>query len=311
MPSTTHPIRNKKLSFFLYAIFSIAYFLWYGLVVGLNVGHILFFLMISGLVFSSHITRKLALCFSPFFVYLMFYESLRILHDYNIFPIRNEELYLLEKKIFGVNVDGLRMTLCEYFAEHHHLIPDIISGVFYISWVPIPIAYTLYLFFKKERNIAFDFWICFLIANLFGFMLYIVFPAAPPWYYFKYGAIIDLHAPGEPGALLRFDNLVRMPIYQNMYSAGSNVFGAIPSMHAAFPMMLVYYSTKRINPFLTTLFIASMFSIWFGAIYTSHHYVIDVFLGILCATLAILIVEKLLKKAKTKDYFARAYRFMN
>jgi hypothetical protein len=95
-----------------------------------------------------------------------------------------------------------------------------------------------------------------------------------------------------------------------MYSAGSNVFGAIPSMHAAFPMMLVFYSTKRRNPFLTGLFIISMLSIWFGAIYTSHHYLIDILLGMSCAILAILIVEKIIKKGRFKKYMERAYLYL-
>ena len=310
MPSLSNLLANKKIGYLLYVAFSIVYFLWFSLVVGLNPGQIVFYVAITILVFSSHITRKLALCFSPFFIYLTLYDSLRVLHEYNIFTIRNEELYLLEKSLFGINLEGARFTLCEYFAEHTHIFLDIISGIFYISWVPIPIAYALYLFIKKERNIAFDFWTCFLIANMLGFVLYIIFPAAPPWYYLKYGGVIDIHAPGEAGGLLRFDQLVGLPIYQNMYSAGSNVFGAIPSMHAAFPMMLVFYSTKRRNPFLTGLFIISMLSIWFGAIYTSHHYLIDILLGMSCAILAILIVEKIIKKGRFKKYMERAYLYL-
>ena len=91
-----------------------------------------------------------------------------------------------------------------------------------------------------------------------------------------------------------------------MYSQSSNVFGALPSMHAAFPLLLTYYSTRYKNWFLTGLFVLSLSGIWFGAIYTSHHYLIDILAGIFCGFLGIMITERLLNKAN-RDGFLYKY----
>ena len=272
-------------------ILSIAYWLWKGLLVGVGGMEIGFFMLCMALIFVSSQTRKLFVCFSPFLMYVFLYNSLKILHHYNPFPIHNQALYDYEVQFFGVNVDGEMISLCEFFNLHIHPFFDVISGAFYITWAPFPILFGLLLFFKKERQLLFNFWSCFLIVNLFGFLIYIILPAAPPWYYLKYGADIILDLGGEPAGLARFDHLIGLDLYKNMYSQGTNTFGALPSMHAAFPMVLSYYSLKYGNKLLSTLFLISMIAIWFGAIYSNHHYFIDVLMGICCGIIGIFLTE--------------------
>ena len=137
-------------------------------------------------------SRQFVYVFLPFFIYLVLYDSLRILHDYNIFEVINQSLYDLELSLFGVNENGTTITLNEYFANRQHIILDIYAGIFYISWVPFPIFFTILLFFKKWESLAFRYWLSFLITNLLGFVIYITLPAAPPWYYFEYGAVVNL-----------------------------------------------------------------------------------------------------------------------
>lgn len=270
---------------------SILYWLWKGLVVGVGGMEIAFYALSVTLVFCNSESRKLFVCFLPFFIYMFLYNSLKILHHYNPFPIHNQALYDYEVRFFGINVDGVKMSLCEFFNLHIHPVFDIIAGSFYITWAPFPILFGLLLFFKKKRRILFNFWTCFLIVNLFGFLIYIVLPAAPPWYYLKYGADIILDLGGEAAGLLRFDEMIGLDIYKNMYSQGTNTFGALPSMHAAFPMVLTYYSLKYGNKLLSGLFFISMLAIWFGAIYSNHHYIIDVLMGICCGIMGILLTE--------------------
>jgi len=265
--------------------------LWFGWVVGWDPTAIILLSLVGLLSFISRGTRQFLLSFSPFLIYLTCYISLKILPKYNPFEVINKGLYDLELNLFGVNLSGKKVILCELANAHLSTFADCISGIFYITWAPFPILFGIFLFFKRKRKILFDFWICFLIANLFGFVIYIIFPAAPPWYYLKYGDIINLTAGGEPGGLARFDDLIGFPLYHNMYSQGTNTFGALPSMHAAFPLILSFYSRKYKNIGLTVLFLISMVCIWFGAVYSNHHYLIDVILGIICAILGIIITE--------------------
>lgn len=170
--------------------------------------------------------------------------------------------------------------------------------------MPFPLIFASYVFFKGRSRLSFQLWTAFLITNLFGFIIYITLPAAPPWYYLEYGPIVDFTTPGNPAGLLRFDEIINLPIYQNMYSNASNVFGALPSMHAAFPVLLTFYSLRYNNKFLSSLFALSILGIWFGAVYSSHHYIIDLLMGVICAIIGILITEYWFKNHKEDSMLA-------
>ena len=64
-----------------------------------------------------------------------------------------------------------------------------------------------------------------------------------------------------------------------MYTKNANVFAAIPSLHAAFPTILLIYGLKKGLKYAAIPFFVIMIGIWFAAIYTYHHYIIDVLLG--------------------------------
>ena len=137
----------------------------------------------------------------------------------------------------------------------------------------------------------------FLLVNLIGFAGYYIHPAAPPWYAINYGFEAILNTPGNTAALGRFDELVGLPICDSLYSRNSNVFAAIPSLHAAYMVVAFYYAlVKKCHPAIITIFAVLMCGIWFTAVYSSHHYIIDVLLGITCALLGILFFEKGLMK---------------
>jgi len=291
--------------------FSLLYWLWFGCVVGVTAMEVAFFILIMGLIFGNHTSRRLAIAFSPFFFYLICYGSLKILHHYNGFPIHIEDLYQAELNIFGFEHDGTRIAPCDYFETHTHPILDFISGLFYITWVPFPIAFTLWAFFKGRAKLVFNFWLAFLIANLLGFIGYIVYPAAPPWYFLEYGAQLNISLPNGTAGLGRFDEMVGIPVYKSMYAGGTNTFGAMPSMHAAFPLILVYFSRKVNKKFLTLLFVLSLIAIWFGAVYSNHHYVIDVIMGIICGILGIFTTELYLNRKFAPAWFKSAVKYIN
>jgi len=288
-----------------YALFTIVYFAWYVFLVGTNAMTFAFFAIVTLLFFVSPKTRKIFYVFLPFFIYLVLYDSLRILHDYNIFTIHNKDLYDLEVAWFGIELNGTKATMNEYFQFHQNKFMDLMSGIFYISWVPFPLAFTIYLIFKKRYYLAFNFWLAFLITNLLGFIIYITLPAAPPWYYLEYGAQINLDTVGQSAGLARFDEMIGFGLYETMYSQSSNVFGALPSMHAAFPLLLTVYSLRYKNYWFTALFALSMLSIWIGAVYTSHHYILDILLGILCGVFGYLITEYWLKNSHSERFLGR------
>ena len=265
--------------------------------VGLRPEHLLMVFIFLILFFAKKSTRKLAVGLLPFFIFGISYDWMRVYPNYEVNPIDVQNLYDFEKSLFGIEENGSLLIPCEYFALHHSVIADILAGFFYLCWVPVPIAFCLWLYLKKDRRLYLRFSMVFLLVNLIGFAGYYIHPAAPPWYAINYGFEAILNTPGNTAALGRFDELVGLPIFDSLYSRNSNVFAAIPSLHAAYMVVAFYYAlVKKCHPAIITIFAVLMCGIWFTAVYSSHHYIIDVLLGITCALLGIFIFEKGLMK---------------
>ena len=288
------PSRNEILTVVVIAIIFIAITTVF---VGLRPEHLLIVSIFLILFFAGKSTRKLGVGLLAFFIFGISYDWMRVYPNYEVNPIDVRNLYDLEKFLFGIEENGTLLIPCEYFALHHSVIADILAGFFYLCWVPVPIAFGLWLYLKKDRRLYLRFSIVFLLVNLIGFAGYYIHPAAPPWYAINYGFEAILNTPGNTAALGRFDELVGLPIFDSLYSRNSNVFAAIPSLHAAYMVVAFYYAlVKKCHPAIITIFAVLMCGIWFTAVYSSHHYIIDVLLGITCALLGILFFEKGLMK---------------
>jgi hypothetical protein len=185
---------------------------------------------------------------------------------------------------------------------------DFWAGFFYLCWVPVPILFGLSLYFMNQRNLYLRFAIVFLFVNLIGFAGYYIHPAAPPWYVMKYGFEPILNTPGDVAGLGRFDEMTGLGIFDSLYSRNSNVFAAVPSLHSAYMVIAFYYSLKAKYPnFLRVIFGIIMFGIWFTAVYSAHHYIIDAILGASCSVLGIFIFEKILMKWGAFNRFIGRY----
>jgi hypothetical protein len=236
---------------------------------------------------------------------------MRIYPNYQVNSIDIKGLYDLEKSLFGINEGGNIITPCEYFSIHHCTIADAFAGIFYLCWVPVPIAFGLWLYFK-DKYLYLKYAMVFLFVNLIGFAGYYIHPAAPPWYAINYGFVPIINTPGNVGGLGRFDQLIGFPIFHSIYGRNANVFAAIPSLHAAYMLVaLIYAIMKKCNIAIITLFAIIMVGIWCTAVYASHHYIIDVTLGIACALLGTLIFEKgLLKLNGFKKFVSNYYNYI-
>ncbi len=276
-------------------IFSIVYFAWYIKVVGWRSEHFTMYALLVGSYFGNRTTRDFVKAFVIFAIYWIIYDSLRVLPNYEVNPIHIREPYDLDKSLFGIHFEGQLLTLNEYFAKVHKPFWDIVAGIFYINWVPVPLAFGVYLF-VKDRAMYYRFSYCFVFVNLIGFIIYYTYPAAPPWYVAQYGFEPDFSIPGNVAGLKYFDELLNVNLFHGMYEKNANVFAAMPSMHSAFPLIVLFYAIqKRVGWFLI-FFVIFCIGIWSSAVYTGHHYVIDVLAGITCAIVGIFLFERYVKK---------------
>jgi membrane-associated phospholipid phosphatase len=171
----------------------------------------------------------------------------------------------------------------------------------------VPLAFAAYLYISNKQQFL-HFSLTFFLVNLIGFCIYYIHPAAPPWYVNLNGFDFNLGVPGNATGLVRFDNLVHLPIFESIYARNSNVFAALPSLHCAYPVVVFYYAVKNRLGFVNWLFALFMAGIWFSAVYSGHHYVTDVLAGIICAIAGILLFQKVLLKRKVFQKWINKYK---
>ena len=252
--------------------------------------------------FASAPSRNIILGFSIFIIYWIIFDFMKAFPNYRYQPVHIESLYRTDKTLFGVMVDGQRLTQNEYWQLHDTPLLTVITGICYLTWVPVPLLFSLYLFFTR-RKAFFHFALLFLLVNLIGFIIYYAYPAAPPWYVAQYGFHFYPGTPGNPAGLSRFDNFFHRAIFKSIYAQSSNVFAAMPSLHSAYPLLVFYFGLKNRLGWINGLFAAIMAGIWFSAVYNDHHYVLDILAGIGCAVTGILLFEWMDKKSSHWNAF--------
>lgn len=262
---------------------TLVYFAWFYFLVGLRVEHVGLYFALLGLYLVHPVSRRFVLAFSAFIFYWLIYDSLRILPNYAVNPIHVTGPYALEKMLFGLNGPaGLRITLNEFFAQQNYPALDVLSGLFYLNWVPVPLLFAAWLY-RHNKPLFIRFSYGFLFTNLLGFVIYYLYPAAPPWYIEGHGFNVQVGTPGNAAGLLKFDAFFGIHLFAGMYQKNANVFAAIPSLHSAYPVLCFLYGRHLGKTWLNFVFSIFIAGIWFAAVYTRHHYVIDVLAGGLVA----------------------------
>ena len=275
---------------------SVGYILLSRYLIGFRSEQVVLLVLTNGFYFFSDATRKFITAFSIFIVYWILFDYMKAFPNYNYNTVHIESLYDLEKSIFGIKSGLSVLTPNEFWIKHQHPFLDVMSGLFYLTWIPLPLSLAGYLFFKNRPQF-FNFAFTFLLVNLIGFVIYYLYPAAPPWYSQQYGFKFIANTPGNTAGLSRFDSFFNVGIFKSIYSKSSNVFAAMPSLHSSYPLIALYYAVKsKISLGLTIIIGITLPGIWFAAVYTSHHYVLDVLAGISCAITGIILVNLFIAK---------------
>lgn len=276
--------------------------------VGFRPEHPVLALLIFGLFFATAPTRRLLVALVPFILFGVSYDWMNIVPNYTVNPVDVAGLYNTEKALFGISAAGTTLTPNEFFAIHHCAAADFFAGLFYLCWVPLPIVFGLWLYFSGRSSAYLHFAIVFLLVNLLGFAGYYIHPAAPPWYVAMHGFEAIEGTPGAVAGLGRFDAMTGLGIFDALYARNANVFAAMPSLHSAYTLVAFVYALKSRSPLAwkAVLGIVTL-GIWFTAVYTSHHYILDVLAGIGTALAGVALFECVLMKIAPVARFVERY----
>jgi membrane-associated phospholipid phosphatase len=161
---------------------------------------------------------------------------------------------------------------------------DYAAATLYLLHFLVPLVLA-FVFWQRRRRLYWRFVRTYLVLMYSGFLIYLVYPAAPPWWASNAGrvpavqpvlSLVHWHGIGNPVGLLT-------GTFQ------PDEVAAMPSMHAAFALLvaLVFW---RLRPRWGWLALGYPLAMGTAVIYTGDHYLIDVLAGWVLAGCVFLIV---------------------
>ena len=220
---------------------------------------------------------KLLLAFIPYILYLLVFSfNQQLSHLTHVDKIVHPNYSILSK---------IEYTL--FFCYPHKLLSSLANPVFdflaaipYVFHFVLPFAFSLYLVLSNEKREAlYPFVWCAGWVNLVAVVVQVLFPTAPPW--FTDSAVFDedhdlVYEYAVEGGFHRLDRLMGRDLFCALYSQSPLKFGAFPSLHVAWPMVVLVN-----HPWVGTKF-ALCHVVWiiFAALYITHHYLIDAVAGV-------------------------------
>lgn len=237
-------------------------------------------------------TRRFLVGMAPFLLFGVVYDLMHITQPLTRFLyVHVVEPYRFDQRFFGIPTAGGVLTPNEFFRLHHWPVVDFFTGLSYIVFVYWSIGFAAYLaLFRPDeagRKLLARFGWTFLFLNVAGFLTYYVYPAAPPWYVADYGlGPADMTARSSAAGAARWDALTGIPYFAGFYGRSADVFGAIPSLHVAYPLLTFLHGRELRRRWLDAASLGLFLLVSFAAVYLDHHYVLDVLLGVLYTLVA-------------------------
>ncbi len=258
----------------------------------------IFVVVVTGLIASTVGTdrswTRVVIDFLPFYAMLALYDALRGSAGKWLAPHALPQIRI-DEWLFGGTVPTVRLQRALYTPGVAHAWDYVCFGVYLTHFtVPFLIAGVLWKF-HHERFYRYT--ALFVGLTFSAFATYAIYPAVPPWMASQHGQI-------QPTAKIIDEMWTHVG-----FSNGANVFSgaghfgnpvaAVPSLHAAYTMLIVLFFWKtagRWRPLLAVYPLAMAFTL----VYAGEHYVIDILLGWLYAAVVVYFGSRLFDRWQTR-----------
>lgn len=292
----------SKQQKYLPAVLIVFYWLILLLLKGFQPDHLKIGLIVLVLSYGGKPARTLLKFLLPLILTAIIYDSQRFYSDYIRGAVHVVEPYYFDLKYFGIKTLNKVLTPNEWLQLHLHPALDFATGLAYLLFIPVFVTIAAYWRFWSSRagtikrsaqemaNMTPRVMWAFFWVNIIGYSMYYWYPAAPPWYVSLYGLVpADLNTPANQAGCIRFDQLLGTHFFTQFYGKSADVFGAIPSLHVAYPLQTVYYAFRfgSMRLFSVCFFLLMCFS----AVYLNHHYVLDLIWGSAYALIVCAVVD--------------------
>lgn len=245
--------------------------------------HLAFLILIPILAYATPATKKLFVGLYPVGLLGLVYDSMRFVKNWGLTEgrVHDCDLRAIDMAIFDVDLGGgARGSVHDWLQAHATAPLDLLCAVPYATFLYAAIGFAGFLYFRDYPAMQRFAW-TFLALNLAGFVTYHVYPAAPPWYFHAHGCAVDLASAASEGPnLARVDRMVGVAYFAGFYGRASDVYGAVPSLHVAYPLLICLMGWRHFGAAMQIASAAFFALMCFSAVYLDHHWIFDVLVGV-------------------------------
>jgi PAP2 superfamily len=236
--------------------------------------------------------RTFVLDWSPFLLLLFSYEFLRGLAG-KVGQVHYLLALRFDSMLFGTPPS---VFLQQRFAHSEPVAYDYVAALLYLVHFVAPLSFAFVLWMRSRDEFA-RFMGSFLLLSYTALATFVVFPAAPPWLASQQGYLPEVHE--QVGVVLSaFPSHFRLPTVYQLFDP--NQVAAIPSLHAAYPLLLLLFAFRFFG--LRALVLAPYVAgVWLAVVYMGEHYVFDVVVGAAYSAAAFLFTEFALTRLRRRS----------
>jgi Flp pilus assembly pilin Flp len=175
---------------------------------------------------------------------------------------------------------------------------EVFATLAYISHFFGPAFLGFYVWWRGRRDAFVALMFGILGVSIMGEITFVLFPTAPPWMAAQDGYIPEVH------------HLLKSTLYDLHLTRAADFVGnadnyntvaAMPSLHAAWPVVSLLLTLRYGLPRWTTALAALQFAcVLFAIVYTGDHYVSDAIVGVAYALVATALVERALGRRRER-----------
>jgi membrane-associated phospholipid phosphatase len=224
----------------------------------------------------------------PVFIVLFAYDEIhnglgRFLPPAHTFPQIHAD-----EALFGAPVPTVRLQQAFYSKAHPHWW-DFATLAIYTSHFVVPVLIAL-LLWVRSRGLYLRYLTSFVGMTTLGYVTYVLFPAVPPWLASQHGDLASTHRiVRELWDYLGYHGMAGLFSGTNLYA---NDVAAIPSLHAAYPVMIALFFWPRSGVVVRAVLALYAAAMALALVYSAEHFVVDIALGWLYAITTALIVQR-------------------
>jgi hypothetical protein len=213
---------------------------------------------------------------APFILILFVYDLLRSVADGTLVPPQVGEQIHADQALFGGHVPTVWLQAHFWHGANHLHWWDYTAWCVYMSYffVTPVVAGVVWI---RARWLFRRFVVLVCALSFAGFITYVAFPAAPPWWAYSH------HHLGISLRLVKAINAhIHVLHFDAVFARGghyANDVAALPSLHAAEALLVSLFLWRLVPRFARPLLVLYPVAMGLALVYTGEHYVTDILIG--------------------------------